>query len=187
MAERRRHAAVMPIRIPNTVESTVETPTSATVAPALLQISSITGAFVAYERPRLRVAVCLMYAQNWSSVEPSRPNSRRSSAFCASLRLRPRNSVPTGSLERTRNRKKLNTTTKARVASDPSPCLSTNRRCHSRSSAVRRRMTSHTTPPTAIKAITMPTIRPVLPPPSSPPPPLVAALDDDAVGTFSVA
>ena len=80
MAERRRHAAAMPIRIPNTAESTAETPTSATVAPALLQISSITGSFVAYERPRLRLAVCLMYAQNWSSVEPSRPNSCRSSA-----------------------------------------------------------------------------------------------------------
>ena len=48
----------MPIRIPNTAESTAEMPTSAIVAGAFSAISSITGWFVTYERPKFRLAVC---------------------------------------------------------------------------------------------------------------------------------
>ncbi len=41
-----------------TIESTVAVPTSAIVCGAAAQISSITGWFVAYERPRFSWSVC---------------------------------------------------------------------------------------------------------------------------------
>ncbi len=43
MADRLRQAAGDPDRMPSTADSTVDTPTSAIVGPALLAISDITG------------------------------------------------------------------------------------------------------------------------------------------------
>jgi hypothetical protein len=46
--------------MPITADSSVETPTSAIVGPALLAISSATGWLVVYVRPRFSDAVCFM-------------------------------------------------------------------------------------------------------------------------------
>ena len=48
----------MPISTPNTVESSVDTPTRAIVGHARSQISLITGWLERYERPKLSWAVC---------------------------------------------------------------------------------------------------------------------------------
>ena len=48
----------MPSSTPNTVDSSVEIPTSAIVGPALRRISEATGWLLVYERPRFSCAVC---------------------------------------------------------------------------------------------------------------------------------
>ena len=88
---------------------------------------TITGWLVTYERPKLRLAVCCEVAPELLELSSRRARTRASAPRAATaVRLRPRNRFATGSLATTRNRKKLNTTTKARVASDPSTFVMTN-------------------------------------------------------------
>ena len=54
----RRQPATVPIQSPRSVERIVAMPTSASVAGARSQISSMTGWFVVYERPRFSCRVC---------------------------------------------------------------------------------------------------------------------------------
>ena len=55
----RRQPASVPIQRPRSVDRIVATPTSASVAGARSQISSMTGWFVVYERPRFSCSVCV--------------------------------------------------------------------------------------------------------------------------------
>ena len=113
--------------MPMIIDRQVAVPTSNTVGHNASRISVVTGRLLTSDTPRLPCNVSRTYDANCSSFDPSRLNCSRNRSFCASDRLRPRYSVPTGSSLTTRNRKKLTTTTNASVPIEPTILPITNR------------------------------------------------------------
>ena len=127
----------MPSITPNTAERTAAMPTSAIVGPRLV-LDLVHDGLVA----RVRAAEVERAPSASRRPRTAPPASRRgrtrcvSSARCVRVRFRPRNRFATGSVSTTRNRKKLKTTTKSSVASDPSTLPRDEASGHSRSSAL---------------------------------------------------